>query len=93
MLELVREIQRSAPPSRLWRNWWRCLEPMELTTSDGVFNLERGAVFSSGPHPSRDVAEQIAADTMARPGGEALAWLGAHPDGARPPGLEALRLG
>ena len=76
----------SKEPSKRWLNWWRAVLPCEIAAPNQTLNLKSGAEFHSAPFPSKDIAEQYAADEMARNGNAARAirYLGAFPEGERP---------
>lgn len=71
-------------PPRRWRNWWHSLDDWSELPSGRAH--VKGEVFPGtiGPWPSKEVAEQKAADWLRQwPEGYAE-WIGALPEGERP---------
>ena len=76
-------------PAKRWLNWWRMLVPRLQPDPHGRGTPARGLVYPGVQlHPSRDVAETIAAkllaDDIGKHGYALDENLGAYPEGERP---------
>lgn len=76
-IELDRVEERTEEPAKGWRNRWRALKP--LVTADGL-DLDPGDEVDEKPiFPSREVAEQFAANVLERHPPGTAEYVGAFP--------------
>lgn len=75
-------------PAKAWRNWWECLVDFKSIQTGLLYDA--GKIYPSQlVWPSKEIAEQKAADYLAReqrlhPFSPTGKYLGAYPEGQRP---------